>query len=287
MNKYTFLEEYNLDEKELNDMGINWENLYKIIEDYKKVAEEYTGILQEIANRFRKQSKVHFVKSRIKDSHRLLKKIIRKTPNRRKKYGDDYNFTVENYKNEITDILGIRVIHIFKEDWEDIHKFVTSTWEVLEMMANIRKGDDTEKFEEKSIPVRSRESGYRSVHYLIKDKSVKNLTIELQVRTIFEEGYGEVDHQLRYSHDGDIPEILAQNLMLLNRISGGSDEMASLINSLNKSFKDIEYKYNKKLKNTNNKLTLLESKILEKNSISKEDKDLLLSEIEQIISAER
>ena len=64
------------------------------------------------------------------------------------------------------------------------------------------------------------------------------------MRTIFEEGYGEIDHQLRYSHS-EIPEVLALNLLLFNRIAGSSDEMASLINLLNKNWTEMEEKYEK------------------------------------------
>ncbi|MEN2257727.1 hypothetical protein AAIB48_08105 [Paraclostridium benzoelyticum] len=66
-------------------------------------------------------------------------------------------------------------------------------------------------------------------------------------KNYFEEGYGEIDHQLRYSHK-QIPDVLAQNLMLLNRIAGSSDEMASLINVLNKSIEDVKIEYEDKLK---------------------------------------
>ena len=157
------------------------------------------------------------------------------------------DFTIENYKDEITDLVGIRVIHIFKEDWEEIHDFITKMWNVKEIVANIRKGDNTKTFEELGIEVCSRLSGYRSVHYLVESyPTTEKVITEVQVRTIFEEGYGEIDHQLRYSLN-EIPEILEQNLMLLNRIAGSSDEMASLINLLSKNFKDIESEYNKKI----------------------------------------
>ena len=65
---------------------------------------------------------------------------------------------------------------------------------------------------------------------------------EIQVRTIFEEGYGEIDHRLRYSHN-EIPEILKSNLLLFNRIVGSADEMASLINNLNKEWSEKEKQY--------------------------------------------
>ena len=62
------------------------------------------------------------------------------------------------------------------------------------------------------------------------------------MRTIFEEGYGEIDHQLRYSHS-EIPEVLALNLLLFIRIAGSADEMASLINLLNRNWTQMEKKY--------------------------------------------
>ena len=186
---------------------------------------------------------MHSVKSRVKDPERLIEKVIRKTGDRREKYGDNFEFTVDNYKNEINDLIGIRVIHIFKDQWQDIHEFIVKTWKVIEVTANVREGDNTRPFEELNIEVRSRVSGYRSVHYLVEFYPTNEKVIaEIQVRTIFEEGYGEIDHTLRYSHN-EIPEILKSNLLLFNRIVGSADEMASLINDLSKEwfYKEEEY----------------------------------------------
>ena len=288
MNRDDFLNMYGLDEYSLIELGINWIDLYNILQDYKKSIDIYDARITYVANVLREHPKVHSVKARVKDPKRLLQKIVRKTPDRRRKYGAHFNFSIENYKDEITDLMGIRVIHIFKDDWEEIHNFITNKWNVVEIVANIREGDNVKTFEEKSIPVRSRVSGYRSVHYLIKYGAEHDLSIiEIQVRTIFEEGYGEIDHQLRYSHDDDIPEVLAQNLMLLNRIAGSSDEMASLINMLNQSFSDIEYKYNKKLKNKNDMLRNLRQKIYENDSLNKEERQSIVNDIDNIIWGDR
>lgn len=288
MDRNYFLDMYGLAAQDLIDLNINWIDLYNILQDYKKSIDICDARLMYAANVLRQHPKVHSVKTRVKDPKRLLQKLVRKTPDRREKYGENYNFNIQNYKDEITDIMGIRVIHLFKEDWEEIHQFITEKWEVIEIVANIREGDNVAPFEEKSIPVRSRISGYRSVHYLIKygtkyDSSI----IEIQVRTIFEEGYGEIDHQLRYSHDYDIPEVLAQNLMLLNRIAGTSDEMASLINKLNQSFSEIETKYNKKLKYKNDMLRDLRKKIYENDSLKKEERESIVRDIDDVILGDR
>ncbi len=284
LNKNEFLKEYNIDEKFLIDNNIDWNELEKIYNDYSMYRKSYETQANLIANILREHKKVHSVKARVKDENHLIENIIRKTENRRRKYGQDFNFTVENYKDEITDLVGIRVIHIFKEDWEEIHNFITKMWNVNEIVANIRKGDNTKTFEDLGIEVCSRLSGYRSVHYLVESyPTTEKVITEVQVRTIFEEGYGEIDHQLRYSLN-EIPEILEQNLMLLNRIAGSSDEMASLINLLSKNFKDIESEYNKKIEEKNKKILELKENILKNEALDEKDKKLFIKNIESIIN---
>lgn len=286
LNKEQFFAMYKIDEKELADLNIDWHDLEEIYEDFIKYRQSYETQAELIANILRAQPKVHSVKTRVKDAKHLIEKVIRKTPERRSKYGDNFKFTVDNYKNEITDLLGIRVIHIFKEDWEEIHEFITNMWDVMEIVANIREGDNTKEFEAKNIEVCSRLSGYRSVHYLIESYPTnKKLIAEVQVRTIFEEGYGEIDHQLRYSHN-DIPEILGQNLMLLNRIAGSSDEMASLINMMSKSFKEVEIEFEDKLREKDKKITILKEKILFNMDISDVEKESLIQDIDEILKKE-
>ncbi|MGG7056949.1 RelA/SpoT domain-containing protein [Clostridium nigeriense] len=224
-------------EQIIKDNNIDVEVLKDIYNDFVDYEVSYENQADFIANILRSQPMVHSVKSRIKEPNRLIEKIIRKTEDRKLKYGNNFQFALDNYKNEINDLIGIRVIHIFKDQWQDIHEFITKTWKVIEVTANVREGDNTKKFEELNIEVRSRISGYRSVHYLVELNFTHEYTTiaEIQVRTIFEEGYGEIDHLLRYSHY-QIPEILASNLLLFNRIVGSADEMASLINDLSKEW---------------------------------------------------
>lgn len=285
INKEQFFYIYNIDEEQLKKENIKWEDLKAIHDDFIDCKKSYETQAHLIADILRDQPKVHSVKTRVKNVRHLIEKIIRKTPERKAKYGQDFSFTVNNYKNEITDLIGIRVIHIFKEDWEEIHNFIINMWNIVEIVVNIREGDNTEKFDEQAIPVRSRPSGYRSVHYLIESYPTnKKLITEVQVRTIFEEGYGEIDHQLRYSHE-DIPEFLGQNLMLLNRIAGSSDEMASLINRLSQSIQEVENKFKDKIKEKDKKLEILQNKIKNESYIVGEDKSNLIKEIDDILKS--
>ncbi|WP_278599521.1 RelA/SpoT domain-containing protein [Clostridium tertium] len=238
-----FILKYPQVEEIIKENNIDIEVLKDIYNDFVDYEVSYENQADFISNILRSQPMIHSVKSRIKDPDRLIEKIIRKTEDRKLKYGEDFQFTLDNYKNEINDLIGIRVIHIFKDQWQDIHEFVTKTWKVIEVTANVREGDNTKKFEELDIEVRSRISGYRSVHYLVEFYPTNEKVIaEIQVRTIFEEGYGEIDHRLRYSHV-EIPEILKSNLLLFNRIAGSADEMASLINDLSKEWFNKEEKF--------------------------------------------
>lgn len=225
-----------------------------------------------IAELLRKQNKVHTVRSRIKDPEHLIAKLIRKTPERKKDKGENFEFTVKNYKEEITDLVGVRVIHIFKEDWRNIHEFISNSWNVVEAKANIREGDNDVNYSELNVEINPRKTGYRSVHYLIEfaPKKSEKITVEIQVRTIFEEGYGEVDHQLSYP-DSNVPEVLTLNLLLLNRLAGSADEMASAI----KEFKTEWTKREHLLFEQEKEIDDLKQKISNLNIEEKEKKSLV------------
>jgi len=281
--KEAFLNNYRISEEDLQNSDIDWETLSDIYHDFNKYKHLYETQAEYIADILRTHDKVHSVKSRVKDAERLLLKVIRKTADRKARYGEDFRFSLSNYMEEVTDLIGVRAIHIFKEDWEEIHSFITNTWRVVEITANVREGDDTQRFEELDIQIQSRKSGYRSVHYLIEFFPTSQKVIaEIQVRTIFEEGYGEIDHQLRYSHD-QIPEVLALNLLLLNRIVGSSDEMASFINLLNRSWTQMEGKYQRIIDNKNEQIKELKKRLEGTSTIEAKERKELLCSLDSII----
>ncbi|OGV07268.1 MAG: hypothetical protein A2299_04370, partial [Stygiobacter sp. RIFOXYB2_FULL_37_11] len=178
-----------------------------------------------IIERLHKVKKIHSVRYRLKSPDSLIAKIIRK------KIGDKRRrITLDNYKSEITDLIGIRVLHLFKEDWLDIHHFIKSTWSLRERpIAYVREGDKNEKYEKTDCDVRKHPYGYRSVHYLLKSSpTIKENFSEIQVRTIFEEGWSEIDHTVRYPRNLSDP-ILVQFSQILNRLAGSADEMGSYV----------------------------------------------------------
>ena len=125
---------------------------------------------------------------------------------------------------------------LFKEDWIGVHKFIMEKYEkhlAEEPFAYIRLGDSPLLYEGKVRIVE--EKPYRSVHYLIKDND--GIYVEVQVRTLFEEAWSEIDHKLRYPYKLS-NEMINAYLSIMNRSAGMADEMGTFINSYIKNFEN-------------------------------------------------
>ena len=101
---------------------------------------------------------------------------------------------------QITDLLGIRIVSPFLEDLETIEQLLVQKFEILEM---------EHKAEQHSF----REFGYDSVHLLIRAKPLDHTkqlphscdVCEIQLRTILQEAWAEVEHELVYKSDIGMP----------------------------------------------------------------------------------
>ena len=69
---------------------------------------------------------------------------------------------------------------------------------------------------------------YRSLHYTVK---YKGYYVEIQGRTLFEEGWGEIEHDIIYPYNKG-NEMLNDYSKLLNRLTGLADEMSSYFRKL-------------------------------------------------------
>ncbi len=240
-----FLKEFNIKKDEFKATGLAWKDLAKIHEDYQGKRDQYLPTAKDIAERLLQVKAVHSVKYRIKDADHLIEKIIRKKIER-----PDDEFTLDNYAIAITDIIGVRALHLFKEDWQTIDDFIRKTWKLKEKpTANVRKGDPEEiikAFKEKGCKIKNHPHGYRSVHYSLKTTPTRTEFVsELQVRTIFEEGWSEIDHAIRYPYQVN-NVALAGYLTVFNRVAGNADEMGNYLRYLQKELsgrdKELELK---------------------------------------------
>jgi putative GTP pyrophosphokinase len=197
-----FFQKYNINLIEFEQAGLVWSELIEIAYDWIDKMKVYKGKVREITNYLYECSFIHSIRYRIKNPEHLIDKIIRKkilTPER--------EFTLNNYRKEIKDLGGIRIIHLYKHQNIEISNFIIhkNDFKIGEKIAYLRKQEEyTErpKLEELGFEIKIPEGNkkiYSSLHYIF-DESTHNQDyfFEIQVRTIFEEGWAEIDHNFNY-----------------------------------------------------------------------------------------
>ena len=114
-NRELFLNNYGV-KSEFEESGCDWDELMKIAQQFDKDRQSvYPDIIQKYISEIGMFESIHSYRYRIKETDSLIKKIIIKTKQKGRP------ITKENYLHEITDLLGIRVLYIFKEDYYPVH----------------------------------------------------------------------------------------------------------------------------------------------------------------------
>lgn len=75
-----------------------------------------------------------------------------------------------------------------------------------------------------------RDSFYTSVHFVVRPRQDSPLSCEIQVRTLFEEIWGEIDHSLNYPHPTTIASCQEQLRVLAKLVGAGSRLVTSIYN---------------------------------------------------------
>lgn len=179
---------------------------------------------------------VHSVRHRLKDVDHILEKIERKNsedaaldPSLRKG-----PITAENLFTRITDIAGIRVLHLHISQFEHIHRaLITKVDEgeftlFEEPKAYTWDPESGKYFQSLGLMQELKESYYTSIHYVLRPNSRSQATCEIQVRTLLEEVWGEVDHAMNYP----IPTSDAyckEQIRVLARLVGAGTHLADSI----------------------------------------------------------
>lgn len=207
----------------------------KIADDYDVYRKELLPVIEQMAKKFHRVHAVHSIRYRVKETDHLIEKLIR----RRLAKPKSKRLSVANYKEHIHDFAGMRILHIYKEQWQEINDFIFETFEINNAdapMAYIARDDDQERYKNAGLAVTpGRDIGYRSIHYLVntplKKGGRKKCDIEIQVRTIFEEGWCEIDHDIRYPYELD-NELLSRSMSAFNILARTADEMGSFVHYL-------------------------------------------------------
>ncbi|WNB91843.1 hypothetical protein [Bacillus sp. NEB1478] len=284
LTKEQFFEKYNVEHSRFEEASLDWGCLIDIYNDYILFKETLAPSADTIANVLRKHPDVHSVRTRIKNPEHLLDKIIRKTI-RKKSDLPEYIINKDNYKSEITDLIGIRVLHLYKDQAVNIDQYLRGLWELLEPCTiYYREGDFSSGEVLETNPdfnFQVHPAGYRSWHYLISTKITRQEHIaEIQIRTIFEEGWSEIDHLLRYPNNID-NILLKEQLLVLNRIAGSADEMANTIRETKVNIEKLISK-NKESDQLIEELKVQLEEVLKENKVQEADRKKLEDKVEEL-----
>lgn len=226
-DEQVFLTTYLHNIKSVEAVGLNWTALVDLHDYYSNnTIGTLDLIAQQVSQKLKAIKGAYIVKYRVKDPEHVIDKIIRKAKEGR-------IITKDNFLDEIDDFVGLRVLHLFKNNWEEIFEAVSKEYEAKEPpVAYHRKGDDPsflERCKVLGLQPEERAAGYRSIHYVavVPVLSTK-FKCEIQIRTVFEDAWSEIDHLVRYPNNTG-NELLNSYLMMFNRLAGCADEMGTFL----------------------------------------------------------
>jgi putative GTP pyrophosphokinase len=172
---------------------------------YNDFADVVRRTLQESIRH--KSLKIHSVDARAKSLEGFGAKVMRPSeadPSRPK-----YDRPLE----QIEDLAGARVITFFPSTVKDVDRCIREEFDVVEYRDIGASLLEAERL------------GYQSVHYIVKltqqraalveYKRFAGLTAEIQVRTVLQHAWAEIEHDIRYKSPKAIPRDIGRRFMAL------------------------------------------------------------------------
>jgi putative GTP pyrophosphokinase len=190
-------------------------------------------LLQALLDSSALKPHIHSFKHRLKDPTHLRDKLYRKIA-ACQEVSKPFDVTPENLLTRVTDLGGIRILHLYTRQIRDIDRVLREIIEeqryALVEGPFARTWDDESREFFRSCQIESQESPslYTSVHYIVGSASRTTVTCEIQVRTLMEEVWGEVDHTLNYPSR---TESLAcrEQLKVLARVTSSATRLVDAI----------------------------------------------------------
>lgn len=161
--------------------------------------------------------------------------------------------------DKITDYAGFRILCLFERDLIETTKYLACYLEQkIDELAEVKLFNWEEKGESKNIgneieaaikhmfpkveiePVNQEESGYKSIHLLVYMAYQKQrYPIEIQVRTLFQDVWGELGHALVYKQ-GNVHPHIQKSFYLLSRDIQTNDLLMNHLRSISDKEKCVE-----------------------------------------------
>lgn len=151
--------------------------------------------------------RVHSVQSRAKEPSSLENKA---------KIPSDIDPNLPKYQNplvQITDLAGVRIITYFPDTLTRVDHMLIDEFEIIE------------KSNKGATLLQEERFGYQSIHYLIKLKgdrarlaeyrNLRDGVVEVQIRTILQHAWAEIEHDIQYKSSFTIPSEIRRRFMAL------------------------------------------------------------------------
>ena len=198
------------------------------IESWTEVILIYNSALKEIGTKLEilndefqhvhRYNPIEHIKSRIKSSESIVKKLRR----------NGYESTIENMVEYVNDIAGIRVICSFTSD----------IYRIAEM---IRNQNDIKVLAIKDYIKTPKASGYKSYHMLVTvpiylSDRIVHAKVEIQIRTVAMDFWASLEHKINYKFEGNVPQYIKDELVECSQMI--SDVDARMLN-LNEQIRDV------------------------------------------------
>jgi putative GTP pyrophosphokinase len=188
------------------------ENWDVFLAPYVQAVDELKIKFKGIRSQFEQHSQtspIEFVTGRVKPIPSIMNKALSK------------NIELAHLEEEISDIAGVRMMCQFVED-------ISTVVELL------KKRRDFDIVEERNYISQKKESGYRSYHLVIRYpvetlEGVKEILVEIQIRTLSMNFWATIEHSLNYKYSGQIPVNIQKRLQRAAEAAFQLDEEMSLI----------------------------------------------------------
>lgn len=183
-----------------------------VTEQYQQIRplyEEFANVVKNVISQALKahQIRVHSIEARAKTLDSLGKKAS--TPS----FDNPDRPKYLKPLSEFFDLSGVRVITFFPSTQKKVINVIEDEFDIIE------KSDKT------GLLIKEEQFGYASIYYVVKLKSnradlleynrFKALVAEIQVRTILQHAWAEIEHDIQYKSTETIPSTIHRRFMSL------------------------------------------------------------------------
>jgi putative GTP pyrophosphokinase len=201
----------------------NWQEVILIYNAALKQIVMKLDILNDEFQRVHRYNPIEHIKSRIKSSESIVKKL--------KKRG--YESTIKNMVNRVNDIAGVRLICSFTSD---IYRIA----DMISHQADIRI------LGVKDYLKTPKANGYKSYHMLVSvpvylSNRIVDTKVEIQIRTVAMDFWASLEHKIYYKFEGNAPAHIEEELTDCARMVSELDAKMLDLNTEILQFDDDDY----------------------------------------------